>query len=131
MADISVLCGVCQRTAPADQFKLSYKYKKVVCPKCFRNDEKQINKEMEVKKEPPKPPKPLGWDNEDEYLERAARTRSKEDSGHFKRIPGSNQVQCTCKNCNFQFKYDPFRKMPRACPYCNSDIMRLKTFSLL
>ena len=75
----------------------------------------------------------VGWHklSEDEYLEKVARLKDKEEEPKFKKIPGSNLVQGTCIKCKYQFRYDPFRKQPRTCPYCDTDIPRFKTFNLL
>jgi len=124
---IKVKCRNCNKEADSDTFKLHYEYKMVVCPDCFRGKtKKQEEKEkVQIIKE-----KPVGWDVEDEYLQKYHRQKQKEKP-QFKRVPGTNQIQCTCHQCSFSFKYDPFRKRPRTCPYCNENIPKMNTFSLL
>ncbi|MBU0457347.1 MAG: hypothetical protein ABH824_05010 [Nanoarchaeota archaeon] len=126
---IKAQCKVCGIFVPVDQFKLHYKYKKMVCPNCFSGK----TEKAEEKKRVETPAKPPGWDQEDEYLQKMVRLRNKEEKekAQFTKIPGTEQVRCKCNNCKFSFKYDPFRKSPRTCPYCNEDIPRLKTFNLL
>ena len=128
MASPQAQCKNCNNSAPAEQFKLHYKYKMVVCPSCFSGRTEQL---IEKKKQEVEKPKLPGWDKEDDYLEKVAHLRKEENQAQFSKIPGTNQVKCTCFSCKYSFKYDPFRKMPRTCPYCNTDIPKLRTFNLL
>ena len=99
----------------------------MVCPNCYSGRTEKL-KAKEEKKVDVKPP---GWDQEDEYLEKAAKLKQQQVKAQFKKIPGTDQIQCTCSACKYSFKYDPFRKRPRNCPYCSEDIPKLNTFSLL
>lgn len=128
MDNITAICKICNNSAQADKFKLHHEYKRMVCPNCFSGKTQYI-KDKDKKKE--ESSKPLGWDKEDEYLEKITRIKEINAKPEFKKIPGTNQVKCTCHNCKFSFKYDPFRKSPRTCPYCNGDIPKLRTFNLL
>lgn len=126
---ISAECRVCGASCPADQFKLHFKYKQMVCPNCFSGKTQQrIEKEQQKKEEPMRPP---GWDKEDEYLEKMAKLRKEENQAQFSKIPGTDQVKCKCLQCRYSFKYDPFKKQPTSCPYCDAEIPKLKTFNLL
>ena len=122
---VKAKCKNCGKEAPAEQFKLHYQIKMMVCPDCFSG---KTQKQQEMKKA--EPVRPAGWDLEDDYLQKHQRMKEKEKP-QFKRIPGTDQVECTCRGCKFAFKYDPFRKKPRTCPFCNENIPRLNTFSLL
>ncbi|MDP3733702.1 MAG: hypothetical protein Q8R37_00585 [Nanoarchaeota archaeon] len=122
--EVTILCKVCNRSAPADQFKLHYKWRQVVCPRC-QSGKEPVKQEVKVE-----PPKPAGWDQDDEYLEKASRQRKVETQAQFSKIAGSNLVKCKCFSCKYDFKYDPVRKTPYSCPYCNADIPKLKTFNL-
>jgi len=124
---VKAKCKICNKEAPADSFKLHFKYRQMVCPNCFNRDPTQ-EKIVEKKKIPPKPP---GWDIEDEYLEKMARMKEKERKAQFTKIPGTDYVKCKCMGCNYEFKYDPFRKRPRVCPFCSNQIPKLNTFSML
>jgi hypothetical protein len=129
MASILAECKVCGQSCAADQFRLHFKYKQMVCPNCYNGrTEKKLEKERVQKETPAKPP---GWDKEDEYLEKMSRLKRDENQAQFSKIPGTNQVQCKCLQCKYSFKYDPFRKSPRSCPYCDADIPKLRTFNLL
>jgi hypothetical protein len=128
MSEIKATCRVCNSSVPANQFKLSHKYKQMVCNNCFIGRTEQKREQI---RKVEAPPKPAGWDAEDDYLEKVLKQKKKEEVVKFSRIPGTNQVQCLCKSCKFSFKYDPFRKLPRTCPYCNSDIPKVRTFNLL
>ena len=46
------------------------------------------------------------------------------------KIPGTTLVKFSCQKCSYPFKYDPYRKMPKACPYCDADIPNLKAFTV-
>jgi len=127
---IKAKCRNCDKEAPADQFKLHYKYKMMVCPDCFsgKTDKLQKQKEQAIKVDKPKPP---GWDAEDVYLEKAAKMKKEDNQAQFSRIPGTGQVQCKCASCKYSFKYNPTKRQPHVCPYCSSDIPKLKTYNLL
>ena len=101
----------------------------MVCPNCFSGATKK--RQEQLQKKPELPARPPGWDAEDDYLEKAAKLRKQENQAQFSKIPGTQYVRCTCLKCKFSFRYDPFRKRPRTCPYCNDDIPKLKTFNLL
>lgn len=128
MGGIKVQCKICSSYALVDQFKLHYKYKSVVCPACF-SGKKQEQKQEE--KKVVGPPKPAGWDKDDDYLEKMQRMRREQERAHFERISGTDQVKCTCPSCKYVFKYDPYRKVPKVCPYCDVEVPRLKSFSML
>lgn len=125
---VKAQCKVCNGFAPADQFKLHHSYKLMVCPTCF-SGKTEKRKQEEVKKEGPS--RPPGWDQEDEYLEKMSRMRQKEQQTQFTRIPGSDMVQCVCTYCKFSFKYDHFKGIPKACPYCNINVPKFKKANLL
>jgi hypothetical protein len=140
MADMGIsgnakaLCKNCGCYAPADQFKLHFTLKQMVCNSCYTGkNQKDDKKKVESSSTPVAntPARPKGWDKEDDYLEKASRVRKQENQNHFTKIPGTDQVMCNCPNCKYQFRYDPYRKVPNACPYCNAGIPRLKTFNLL
>lgn len=119
-------CRKCNKEAAADMFKLHYQYKMMVCPDCFtgRTD---IKKTPEVKRD--EPPRPKGWDAEDAYLEKASRMRKQETQSAFRKIPGTEYVQCTCTACKYTFRYHPIKKTPWGCPYCNAEVPRLRNFN--
>ncbi len=127
---IQATCRNCNQKAPSDQFKLHYKYRMMVCPNCFSGRTEQ-KKQQEAKKKMEAPPKPPGWDAEDDYLEKMSRMRKEDNQAQFSKIPGTDHVRCTCASCKFAFKYNPFQRRPKTCPYCNADIPKLKTFNLL
>ena len=125
---IKAKCRNCEKESDSEDFKLHYKFRMMVCPNCFSGRTEQQNKIIEKKAAPPKPP---GWDKEDEYLEKMSRLKKDEQKSMFQKIPGTDHVMCKCNMCKYSFKYNPFRKMPRTCPYCNADIPKLRTFSML
>ena len=134
MDDLRIQCGACNGFAPANLFKLHYKFKKVVCPSCFsgRTEQEERKKAAAVKAEQaqPQPKKPVGWDKEDELLERMARIKENDLKMKVEKIPGTTLVKFNCTKCTYSFKYDPYRRMPKACPYCDGDIPNLKAFTL-
>ena len=121
---VKARCKNCGKEAPADQFKLHYKLRMMVCPACYTGKtELQKADEKQKAAEPMHPP---GWDKEDEYLEKMARFRREETKSQFTRVQGADQVKCTCVHCKYTFKYDPYKQMPRVCPYCNTDVPKFK-----
>ena len=126
---VKAKCRNCGKESPAEQFKLHYKMRQMVCPTCFSGKTEKF--QQEAKEKAQAPPKPAGWDMDDAYLEKVSSMRKKEEKDQFERIPGTDYVKYSCINCKYQFRYDVFRKKPRTCPYCNTDIPRLRTFSML
>jgi Zn finger protein HypA/HybF involved in hydrogenase expression len=131
---VKARCKRCGNEAPATDFRMHYDYKMMVCPTCFKGGAKVIpkveNKVLPKKEEEPQIPKAPGWDKDDEYLERAVKFKKEKEGGIFKQIPGTSQLMCTCPACKYSFRYDPVRKIPHGCPYCNGPIPRVSTFSL-
>jgi Zn finger protein HypA/HybF involved in hydrogenase expression len=125
---VKAKCRHCGNSVPSDQFKLHYALKMMVCPNCFSG--KTQKQQQEKKGVAEKPNKPVGWDQDDEYLQKYYSSK-KVEKPQFRKITGSSHLECTCKNCKYAFKYDPFRKRPKNCPYCNEEIPRLNTFSML
>lgn len=132
---VNATCRVCKKEAPADSFRLHHEHKQMVCPSCFKN-----NSTSEPKVQPQANPlsqmpatstKPKDWDKVDEYLERAQEQRREENQAQFSKIPGTDLVRCTCQGCKYNFRYDPFRKTPHSCPYCDQEIPKLRMFNLL
>ncbi len=117
--------------APADEFRVHYKFKQAVCARCYTGKTEQDKQKEELKKKKDEPVRPPGWDEVDDYLNKAARQRQEENQVQFAKIPGTDHVKCLCIQCKYSFKYDPYRKVPQACPYCNADIPKMKTFNLL
>lgn len=130
---VKAVCKNCGQSAPADSFKLHHQFKMVVCPACYSGRTAELRKKEEEKEEkrelPPK--KPAGWDEIDDYLERATARRREENQAQFSKIPGSELVKCRCAHCQYDFKYDPFRKLPSTCPYCDNPVPKLRTYNLL
>lgn len=124
-------CRHCGNDAPASEFKMHYDYKMMVCPNCFRGEKEKPKVENKVATKEEAVPKSPGWDKEDEYLDRYQKMKKEKDLAAFKKIPGSTHLLYTCISCKYAFKYDPFKKMPYACPYCNSAIPRVNTFNLM
>tara|TARA_Y100000310_G_scaffold190615_1_gene190616 strand:- start:19403 stop:19786 length:384 start_codon:yes stop_codon:yes gene_type:complete len=126
---VNALCKVCNKASPAEKFRLHHTYKLVVCPTCFSGRTEELRKkEQQLKVEPAKP---AGWDQDDEYLEKMSVLRKQEQQASFTKVPGTSQVRCTCAHCKYQFRYDPFRKLPKTCPYCDKDVPKTNTYSML
>lgn len=127
-SNLKALCKICNGLAPVDQFKLDFRHKQMVCLSCQKgkiliSEQVMIEKKEEFK--------PIGWDSEDEYLEKASRVKREDNQAQFSRIDGSDKVKCICRGCKYGFRFDPVRKQPRTCPYCNKDIPALKRMNLL
>jgi DNA-directed RNA polymerase subunit RPC12/RpoP len=127
MGMVQAICRNCSKSADSESFKLHYQIRMMVCPDCF-SGRTQKQEERQEKVEKPKPP---GWDVEDAYLEKISKQKKKEEASRFRKIPGTDHVIFNCPGCKFEFRYNPFTKRPRTCPYCNGQIPKLRTFSLL
>ncbi|MBS3116989.1 hypothetical protein J4421_05325 [Candidatus Woesearchaeota archaeon] len=130
MSSVQAQCRVCGSSAPAEQFKLHHDYKQVVCQNCYSGKTKAKKAEEAVakKEEIPRPP---GWDEVDDYLEKAARQRQKEPQSQFSKIEGTHHLHCKCSVCKYSFRYNPLTSMPRTCPYCNTEVPKVRTYNLL
>ena len=125
---ISAKCKRCGKQSPSEQFNLDPVYGLMVCPNCVKERKTAVaKKEIEQRKEANKePPKPVGWDIEDEYLERAyAKKSASKAQTNVQPLP-DGKVKYTCQKCKYSFVYDPERKHPARCPYCSSDIFYFK-----
>lgn len=127
---VKATCKACGNSALADQFKLHYIMKLMVCPTCFSGKTQKEKEQREVQKSV-EPLRPAGWDKDDEYLEKAARMKKDSLQPQFTRIPGSDFVKHTCMGCKYNFKYDPQTKTPRSCPYCNVAVPVMKASYLI
>lgn len=137
---VKVICKRCGRSTAAEEFVLDNIYGMMVCPTCVRDrqskvaselkakkDEvKQSIPEMKVEKPQPKidPNKPRDWDNDDEFLSKAQKTKlagmvSVQQIDHEK-------VKYRCPGCNFQFTYNLLKRTPARCPYCSDNIRKFK-----
>lgn len=120
---VKAKCPKCNQDSDANSFQLDYKAGKMVCQRCFSNRDKPVK---DMTKQKPKVEKPVGWDKEDELLEQLARERKSEMQGIIEKVPGSMQVNLTCPNCRYRFKYSPLEKKPKYCPYCGKDNPKIK-----
>lgn len=121
---IKVKCKRCGRAADSNEFVLDPIYRMLVCPNCVKE---RRSKEAAVKKQeekPPEKPKPAGWDIEDEYLEKAHRAKIRNTAAAEK--IDDTYVNYKCPHCGYQFKYNTVKRSPGRCPYCSSDIFRLR-----
>ena len=121
-------CRNCDQEFPADQFKLHYQLKMMVCPNCFSGKKKKEEEKVSAPKQEEAPKSP-GWDKDDEYLEKYHKIKLMDAKPVFQKMLGSQILKCTCVHCKYPFKYDPIRKMPNACPYCNGDIPRVTNYN--
>lgn len=204
---IEIKCRRCGKAARAEDFTVDYVYKMAVCPSCVKERKAKDVKSPVAEKndafgkpaESPKKevaPKPAGWDEDDERLEKMARQKAKADNVASPQTYQQAQPQSTmaktaslfgfaskssantgptqkpqptvqpkmqsptqsapqmqtsqskpvnvmpkdvprkaeaqnadpskirhkCRKCNFEFWYNTERKMPKACPYCNTGV---------
>lgn len=119
-------CRRCGGESSGDQMVLDPVYKMVVCPLCVKErklkEQQKKNPELEIEEEKKKP---AGWDKEDEYLERAYRSKVK-SVVKVQKID-EDTVKYPCSKCGYNFKYSLSRQKPSNCPYCGESV---KEFSL-
>lgn len=126
MGNVTAECKMCGGSAAADQFKLHYKFRQMVCPRCYTGKTEEEAKKQVIRNV--EPAKPAGWDKDDEYLEKVSRVKKEQETTQFNKIAGSDLLMCKCVKCKYSFKYDALRKIPRTCPYCDAEIPRVKMF---
>ncbi len=130
ISSVKAQCRVCGSLAPAEEFKLHYKFKQAVCAKCYSGRTEQEKQKAELKKKE-EAPKPAGWDEVDDYLSRSSKQKQEEQQIQFSKIPGTSSVKCLCFQCKYSFKYDPERRLPQACPYCNAEVPKFRSFNMM
>ncbi len=125
MNPIKAKCRKCGKEAPSDSFRLHYLHKMMVCPDCFsgRTEQKAATAAAQ------KTARPAGWDAEDEYLEKASRMRREEQKVTVTPITNSEYVQYLCGKCKYNFRYHPVRHQPRVCPYCDTEVLKVRAYN--
>lgn len=124
---VQTKCRNCGNMAPSNQFKLDYRYGFVVCPICQKGKDHQKESQKllrEVKTEDlpqtgPRRAKPVGWDSEDEMLERMW-AEKQQKKGTIVRL-GKNIMRFTCNKCGYTITFSESRK-PKGCPYCDTPL---------
>ena len=66
--------------------------------------------------------KPSGWDTEDELLDKLSKQKQK-NKPDLKPLHGSDLSMCTCRKCEYHFKYDSGSNKPSRCPYCSTAVI--------
>ena len=137
--EVTAVCKRCGRPSAAEKFVLDPIYKMVVCPACIAERKSKINMgkkpgenanatgaasatgaEQAAAPKPAAPAKPKGWDNEDEYLNRAYNEKRGNAPVIEKMSDGRTKYQC--KKCTYKFPYDTDKKTPANCPYCGTPV---------
>jgi len=119
---VKVKCKQCGRMANSTDFVLDPGFKMLVCPSCVKDRRAQVNKpKVEVK---PEPPKPAGWDKEDEMLEKSFAAKQKEKGTPVVKLDETH-VKYKCKACGYEFKYNTEKKSPGNCPYCSAAVGKM------
>ncbi len=125
---VKVKCRNCGRSADSSEFVLDGILKMVVCPTCVKERKaKDIASRIREKggaeaqkAQPEGNPLPPGWDQEDEYLERAAKARKK-NTIRAQRVD-EEHVRFNCPKCTYEIKYNTVKRTPARCPYCSTNI---------
>ncbi len=126
---VKVKCRNCGRDADSNEFVLDPSFRMVVCPNCVRERKaksiasgirgQHITKEAQ-KAEPQELSRPPGWDDEDEYLQRFAKAKTK-TTIRAQRIDDEH-VKFNCPKCSYEVKFNTVRKTPARCPYCSTSL---------
>jgi len=120
---VRIKCRNCGRTANSEEFVLDPAYKMVVCPTCVK--ERKIKESDSYKKiSTPEVKRPIGYDEEDVYIEKRYKEKMK-DAVVVKKV-NDEKVQYQCPKCNYKFIYNTLKKTPVSCPYCSRDISMIK-----
>ena len=125
---VKVKCNRCQNEMFSDEFVIDPDYQMAVCPNCVREKKQKREVWNEVSEErKAKEPKPIGWDEDDELLEKLYRQkqREKEQGTGFKSV-GFGKIKCD--KCGYAFKYSEDLHKPSSCPYCFNPIRRKSRF---
>ncbi|MFA5141576.1 MAG: hypothetical protein WC471_01235 [Candidatus Woesearchaeota archaeon] len=132
--DVKVKCKNCGRDALASDFVLDPYFRMMVCSKCFKERRgKSIVDSMKAKSpsqlvvtpvQKEVKPKPAGWDEEDEYLEKMAKFKQ-QTTTQVKKID-DERVSYKCKKCSYEFAYNTIKRTPGRCPYCCAEIDKMR-----
>ncbi len=123
---VQVKCKNCGNMAPADQFKIDYRFGFVVCPVCQKSNKgkkaeplRPVKKKEEQVKTGPRKQRPVGWDEDDVLLDKLWKEKQHK-KGILTKV-GAGIMRYTCGKCNYSFTFREDRQ-PNSCPYCNSAI---------
>lgn len=130
---VIITCRNCGRMTESSTFTLDPIFGKMVCAQCVKDRKKEspasprspIHTRQDAEPQKPAAEKPMGWDEEDEYLERHAKDAKKDAAPVARRLDDAH-VQLTCPGCNYSFKYDFVLKHPGCCPYCSREIPKFR-----
>lgn len=121
---IKVKCKRCGRMASVGDFILDPVYRLVVCPACVkeRKDREMMHKEIvqELHKEEKPVSRPVGWDSEDEYLDRLYKEKAR-TAPTMEQID-KERVMYKCPKCKHSFVYNIVKKHPNLCTFCGAGI---------
>ena len=122
---IKAKCKKCGSEVPVEEFVLDHAYKMMVCRNCSNQRQKKESS-FTVKESRRNKPKPAGWDQEDEYLERAYKAKQTGSVGVTK--IDNERVKYTCPKCKFSFAYNTVTKRPPRCPFCDLAVKKIMSF---
>ncbi|MBW3003547.1 hypothetical protein KY328_05030 [Candidatus Woesearchaeota archaeon] len=131
MADsIHVKCRRCGKTAPASEFVLDHVYRLMVCPHCVKERKNSEAKKTKIVEPENKISvfrnRPPGWDEDDEYLERAQREKQIALSSVRRELQvHGDKVNYKCFKCKYVFVYNKAKHYPNVCPNCGSGIINI------
>ncbi|MDP2907027.1 MAG: hypothetical protein Q8O03_03740 [Nanoarchaeota archaeon] len=137
-------CKKCGQSVSANSLILDNLYGMLVCPGCLKEKRSLGSKEAVLKAtadalagmktrpapskiavQPPVPAevkeRPVGWDSEDDYLERMHKQRDKLKV-NFDRLDES-RIRYVCTKCGFKFVYHTGKRYPSACPNCGTHVI--------
>lgn len=135
---VQIVCKNCGRYCEASSFVVDPFFGKLVCAQCSKERKQgkrgtsggpvvvtpgQKKEEQKVEVQKQQKDKPAGWDQEDEFLERASKTADPTPVYH---MIDNEHIMYKCTACGYKFKYSVTRKQPGVCPYCAAVIERFK-----
>lgn len=135
-----VKCKNCGKLAPSMEFSVDPYLKMAVCKTCSKgarpSQGKITSAQQKTQQTRPRGPpqqdflfkskqqiqdeKPAGWDADDVYLEKLAKTK-KESTVKAERL-SDGRILYPCMKCKYQFKYSQEKNLPAKCPYCGTPV---------
>jgi len=116
---VKVSCRNCGSEAFADDFKLDAIKGMMVCPEC--NKKPSVKMIQETVEENGVDEKPLGWDEVDDYLEKAYK---KKESPVKTCASEDGYINYVCKKCEYKFRHNTLKNWPNFCPSCGREVNR-------
>ncbi len=128
---VQIKCRKCGRSSDATTFVLDPLEKMMICALCVKDRKVKKTAEMIInrRREAVQPTEdadsdsPVGWDKEDEILEKIHKDREEKGQEQPTVTVGridDDRVRYNCPKCSYSFVYNVKLQRPQKCSYCGA-----------